>query len=52
MVSKKQRKRYQKTIAKFCLMDAIFMAKFNVKHRYPLRIAVLCRLKRFIRIDI
>ena len=28
MVSKKQRKRYQKTIAKFCLMDDTFMAKF------------------------
>ena len=28
MISKKKRKRYQKTIAKFCLMDDTFMAKF------------------------
>ena len=26
MISKKKRKRYQKTIAKFCLMDDTFMA--------------------------
>ena len=28
MISKKKRKRYKKTIAKFCLMDDTFMAKF------------------------
>lgn len=28
MISKNKRKRYQKTIAKFCLMDDTFMAKF------------------------
>ena len=28
MISKKKRKRYQKTIAKFCLIDDTFMAKF------------------------
>ena len=28
MISKKKCKRYQKTIAKFCLMDDTFMAKF------------------------
>ena len=28
MISKNKRKRYQKTIAKCCLMDDTFMAKF------------------------
>ena len=28
MISKKKRKRYKKTIAKLCLMDDTFMAKF------------------------
>ena len=28
MISKNKRKRYQKTIENFCLMDDTFMAKF------------------------